>query len=48
LRDDCPRASRLWRRDVDVDLSSAGGVATPAAATDGYSVAAAAGDGSDG
>ncbi len=31
---------------VEVDLSSAGGAATPAAATEGYS--AAAGDGSDG
>ncbi len=33
---------------VEVDLSNAGGAATTAAATDGYSVATAASDGSDG
>jgi hypothetical protein len=43
-----PRIKPVEARGVEADLSIAGGAATPAASTDGYSAATAAGDGSDG
>jgi hypothetical protein len=43
-----PRIKVLGTGGGEFEPSCGGGAATPAAATDGYSVAAAAGDGSDG